>query len=281
MYKDGKWARQLIAMQDEEGKWGWFHSLSKFSNAPVTTEQALRRLHRLGFTAQDECIQRALFYMADCLLRRKALPDRREKVMDWDVFTDLMLSTSIRLFEKQNAKANEVANQWAQVVSAAFEGGCYDHQSYCRAYRDILRPNGGRLVGLANYYPVALLNDSLDPSTQIALVSHILSEENGIYYVYGGKLSRLPAVFQSRDASNYLGAVELLAEYRYGVTELNFVAEWLLSQRDESGRWDMGKSVNDKLYFPLADDWRNLESRKNDCTVRIERLLSKIGVLDC
>lgn len=281
MYKEGKWARQLIALQDEEGKWGWFHSLSQFSNAPVTTEQALRRLHRLGFSAEDVCIQRALSYMNDCLVGHKSLPDRREKVMDWDVFTDLMLSTSIRLFTRENVKANEVASKWAQVVTAAFENDCFSQRTYCDVYRDILHPNGGRLVGLANYYPIALLRDSLDPSTQAALVSHILSEENGIYYIYGGKLSQLPVVFQSKNASNYLGAVELLAEYAHGVAKLEFVAEWLQNQRDENGSWDMGKMVNDKLYFPLSDDWRKPETRINDCTLRIKTLLSKLGVYGC
>lgn len=67
MHKDGKWAKRIIELQDSEGKWGWFHSLSQFYDAPMTTEQALRRLERLGYTAQDECIQKTLKYMDDCL----------------------------------------------------------------------------------------------------------------------------------------------------------------------------------------------------------------------
>ena len=214
--------------------------------------------------------------MDDCLRREKALPDRREKVMDWDVFTDLMLSTSIRLFTKDNENANDVAQKWAQVVSAAFEKGCFDYALYSEAYRDILRPNGGRLIGIANYYPIALLGDSLDASTQNALVSHILSEENGIYYIYDRRISQLPSEFQSREASYYLAAVELLAQYRHGAVKLDFIADWLYAHQDENGCWDMGKSVNDKLYFPLSDDWRKTENRKKDCTVRIERILAKL-----
>ena len=34
MHKDGKWARQIIDMQDEERMWGSFHSLSS-SNATI------------------------------------------------------------------------------------------------------------------------------------------------------------------------------------------------------------------------------------------------------
>lgn len=50
MHKDGKWAKQIISLQEDDGKWGCFHSLSQVYNSPLTTEQALRRLERLGYT---------------------------------------------------------------------------------------------------------------------------------------------------------------------------------------------------------------------------------------
>lgn len=87
MHKDTKWAKQIIALQEDDGKWGCFHSLSKFYGAPLTTEQALRRLERLGYSIEDECISRAVAYMDDCLTGHKAIPDRTEKGNDWDVFT--------------------------------------------------------------------------------------------------------------------------------------------------------------------------------------------------
>ena len=63
MYKDGKWAKQILAIQQEDGKWGWFHSLGQLSGAPLTTEQALGRLEILGYTRDDVCIQKALQYL--------------------------------------------------------------------------------------------------------------------------------------------------------------------------------------------------------------------------
>lgn len=44
----------------------------------------------------------------------------------------------------------------------------------------------------------------------------------------------------------------------------------------KDGKWDMGKSVNDKVYFPLSDDWRKKEIREADCTERIEKLLKEL-----
>ena len=42
------------------------------------------------------------------------------------------------------------------------------------------------------------------------------------------------------------------------------------------GKWDMGKSVSDKLYFPLLDSWRNPEIREADCTERITKLMNEL-----
>jgi len=60
MHKDGKRANQILSIQDDEGKWGCFHSLSQFYGSSMTTEQALRRLEILGFTLEDERILKFL-----------------------------------------------------------------------------------------------------------------------------------------------------------------------------------------------------------------------------
>ena len=101
-----------------DGKWGWFHSLSQFYGSPLTTEQAFRRLERLGYTLEDACNQKA--------------------VMDY-----------------------------------------------------------------------------------------VVDKEDGVYYIYGGKLSALPHEFESRKASRYLAAIKLLSEYRSAKKKLKCVADWL------------------------------------------------------
>lgn len=50
MHKVGKWAKQIISLQEDDGKWGCYHFLSQVYNSQLTTEQALRRLERLGYT---------------------------------------------------------------------------------------------------------------------------------------------------------------------------------------------------------------------------------------
>lgn len=279
MHKDGKWAKQLISLQDNEGKWGCFHSLSQFYNAPITTEQALRRLECLGYTIEDECIQKAVSYMDDCLIGKNTIPDRREKVHDWDIFTSMILSTWIRRFTHDNPHANKVAGQWGNVISAAFSDGTFDYDEYVRAYHEILglRPKGGRLIDFVNFYPISLLNDCLDKKTQEAVMDYVLDRDNGIYYIYDKKISVLPQSFESREASRYLAAIELLARYKHARHKLYFVIDWLNYNKNENGKWDMGKSVNDKMYFPLSDDWRKKETREADCTERIVNLITAIS----
>jgi hypothetical protein len=67
-YKNEKWARKIIELQNDDGSWGYFHSLSNPTpEQPMTTEQALRRLEILGFTIDDKPIKKAVKYMNDCL----------------------------------------------------------------------------------------------------------------------------------------------------------------------------------------------------------------------
>ena len=272
-HKDGKWARQLMALQQEDGKWGTFHSMSQFYDAPITTEQALRRLECLGFTEDDPCIQRALAYMDDCLAGRNDIPDHREKIHDWDVFTELILSTWIRRFTDKNARANEIARRWAAVVTAALASGGYDQAAYETAYHDILKPRGGRLVSLANFYPVSIVSGCLDPETEDAFIGYLLEQEKGIYYIYEKRIADVPSAFQSREANRYLSAMELLAGHAHARPRLRFAVDWLNRCRSENGCWDMGKIANDKIHFPLSDDWRRRETREADCTLRISRLI--------
>ncbi len=68
----------------------------------------------------------------------------------------------------------------------------------------------------------------------------------------------------------------MLAKFKSARGQLDFVVKWLNANKKENVKWDMGKSVNDKLYFPIADSWRSVEARENDCTERIQIIISII-----
>ena len=52
------WTKQIIEWQNADGNWGDFHSLAVTSDSHITSEQALRRLEKSGYTIEDECIQK-------------------------------------------------------------------------------------------------------------------------------------------------------------------------------------------------------------------------------
>lgn len=280
-YKDSKWASEIIRLQKDDGSWGCFHSLSNRSKSnPITTEQALRRLEILGYTIQDKPILKAVSYMHDCLVGKKAIPDRREVVHNWDIFTALMLSTWIRRFTKDDDKANDVGKMWAGIISQSFKDGVYDHHLYVDAYKKVHRlgPKGGRLIDIANFYHISLVSDLLDDKIALALMDYILQSQSGVYYIYSNQLSKLPQTFKSIEASRYIAAIELLAEYRNSgcKDKLMFVVEWLNIHKEPEGFWDMGPKVKDGIRFPLSDSWRKKELRIKDCTYRIARLINNI-----
>lgn len=279
-YRDGKWAKSILSLQLADGSWGYFHTLSDPTpSRPMTTEQALRRLEFLGFTKEDPAIAKALSYLRACLSGETTIPDRREKSHDWDVYVELMLSVWIRRFDAQDERASATAEKWRRMMERAFASGSFCAGDYAEEYSALVgrQPKGDRLVDFVAFYPVSLLTGEIAPTIERAYFDHIVSRAGGVYYIYGAPLDTLPPSFQSKQASRYLAAIELLLAYpnAYACTRLRFVYDWLLDHRAPDGTWDMGPDVRDGVYFPLSDSWRDPKDRAADCTRRIGAIIAK------
>ena len=272
----GKWIQQIAGLQHDDGSWGFFHSLSQPTKTqPMTTEQALRRLRVLGLSKDDVPIKRALQYMRDCLNNKTQPPDRREKVLNWDAFQAHMMAAWIRIFEPDDSLASPVSIMWAGIIKQSFKSGSFDEEIYASEYRKRIPVlhKGERLIVPSQFYMVNLLCGMLDETTENAFVDYIINYPTGIFYVNNSRIAELPAVFASREASQYLAALEQIVGYSCAGRKMVFAKQWILSQKDEYGEWDMGASVKDGIYFPISDSWRNPKDRKNDCTSRITKLL--------
>jgi len=279
MYKDSKWAKEIISLQNKDGSWGYFHTLSEPNKNPITTEQALRRLEILGYTIYDDCIQKSVEYMVKCLEGKMQTPDRREKTHNWDLFTDLMLSTWIRKFTKDISAANKVASAWTSIISSAFASGSYSNQDYVLSYNHTFSQKvwGDRLIDFVNFYHVSLVSDCLDIEKEKLVFDYILNYEKGIYYMSIDRPAhRLPEIFESKDTSRFLRVIELLSKYKNNLHKLSYVVDWLNKHKNQEGKWDIGTKAKDNISFPLSDSWRTKESRTNDCTYIINKLLDKI-----
>lgn len=280
-YKEGRWARELLARQSEDGLWtNYFHTLSfPVTSKEMTTEQSLRRLYHLGFTLEDEVIARTVAVLDAALAGDRQLPDRREKVIDWDVFTDLMLATWVRVFTQKSERANAVALTWARILDAGYASGAFSEPDYRAAYTAVFGqpPKGARFIDPFSFYTVSLPSGLLSDDTRRAALRHLLARPGGIYYVAGGPLSQTPD-FASKAAVRYLNAIELLAPYvdKNSDHDLLFVRDWLNENRLPDGRWDMGPAARDNVSFPLSDSWRQKNARIDDCTHRISRLYERL-----
>ena len=280
MYKDGKWARELIAAQRPDGSWGWFHTLSApRGKGPLTTEQGIRRLAVLGYTYEDAPMRLAIDHLRACLAGQAQLQNNREVTLDWDIFTDLMLSTWIRLFTDSDENANATAMRWARITTAAFASGTFRIKDYDAAYDAVFSgwPRCKKRVNFGSFYLAALLPGVLESVTERRVMDYFLTQPNGIYYIATGRLCEPPTEFRSRECSHYLAAWELLARYASGPETLRFAADWLKAHRDEAGSWDMGPQSKDGVYLPLSDSWRTADLRRADCTYRVKKLLCRLG----
>lgn len=273
-YRNGKWANQIISMQHPDGSWGCFHTLRGDSDTPMTTEMALLRLELLGYTAEDDCIKRAIAHM-ETLLHTGELPEGKEKTSDFETFVDLIVAARIRRFTDRCESANEIAGKWAQVITNAFSSGTYSQTDYDECYTQVFgrKPKGGRLIDFVNFYQLSILPGMLDKQTESRMLDYVLSHEDGIYYVYENRLDGVPDEFQSKKASRYLAAIELLARYESGKDKLSFAYDWLKANQQTDGTWDMGAAAKDGVYFPLSDRW-DKTTRITDSTHRIGKLIS-------
>ena len=277
-HRSGKWAANILASQQEDGTWGSvFHSMGQPNGNPLTTEQALRRLHALGFTITDEPIRRCVDTLSTCLRGERKIDAYWEKGLDWAMFEPLMLAAWIRRFDPAQPDALAFARRWAKVVEAAFAGGTLDESAWNATYeaefhRKELHPNP---LGLWALYHGMLLPDVLTPPTEQAFIRHIL--HSGMYYIHPAPLTHPPAEIATKQASYWLAALEVLADYSCAREELAFAAAWLYLTADADVQWDFGSKASDKLYFPLSDSWRSAAIRKADCTARVRRFLDKIS----
>lgn len=277
-YKQGKWARQILSQRRDDGLWGNFHSLSRLvPSKAITTEQAIRRLYSLGYTAEDEAIRTVMGRMEQCIKNGLPIDTYSEKKHDWPFFEQLMLSAWLRIFDPQNTAALEVARQWARVAEKAFAGGSYSQEADLAAFTQWKgrKPKSSFETGFGTFYHAALLVGVLPPETEDFFLEYYLSKPDGMFYIYDKPLEQPPAVFASRSASCYLAAIEVLSRYDRSKGKLGFVVDWLIANQNKRGQWDFGAKAKDGVYFPLSDRWTE-ETRAMDSTFRVNKLLSRL-----
>lgn len=274
-----KHIEKIVSLQHIDGSWGVFHSLGfPTPQNPLSTEKALRRLRELGLTKNDEPIKKALAYIRAVLNNTRSLPDRREKVINWDFFEEMMLAAWLKIFLPQDAQAAKTAAFWGELITLSCTSGRFSEQDYFAEYRrrvPKLNPNE-RPISVCQFYMAHLLGGGvLDSETEKIFLAYVINNSGGIYYVYDRTLSVLPQSFESPAASRYLAALDCLSGYRRAGGLLAHTTDWIYRNKGEKG-WDFGKEARDGVYLPLSGSWRNENDRIADCTLRVKRILDRI-----
>ncbi|HHU23950.1 MAG: hypothetical protein PHG08_08870 [Bacilli bacterium] len=250
---------ELAKIQNPDGGFGRFHSMS--TNSPITTEKALRRFWFLNLNKDYPILSKCLEYVRKCLYKEIVIPDRREKVINWDVFEELMFSSWLNLFKVEDEKVSSIQLQWKSVIENSIIDNQFDYTEYKKQYRLLFGNKGLREISPSNFYMVCLLKNMLTPSAKNAYFQYLM--EKGIYYIYDKNLYELPKAFDSKSTISHLIAIKLVADYAEE-NELDFVKDWLYGNRNSNGQWEMPSLKPDGVVFPVSDNWRKGENKKSD-----------------
>ncbi|MCP4159867.1 MAG: hypothetical protein GY760_07330 [Deltaproteobacteria bacterium] len=285
-----KLVREIVDQQRDDGSWVDFHSMAQITNAPIRTEQAIRRLLLLGLDQDDLPVQKVFNYMEKFLLGEL---DYREPSMtrrDWDLLTKLFTSCWMLSIDRSNSLSTGIAEDWARVISHAFSGETFRQEYYNEAYYDIHKsPQKPDMWGFLNYYVIAILPGFLSADVEFRFLDYILNSDQGIIYIHYNGLdnkgqnkrgvrpfNEFPDDFCSTIARKYIDVYELISLYPSAKEICKPFTNWIYENILEDGFWDLGSSAKDNINLPLSNSWRKRENRKIDCTVRIQSILAGI-----
>lgn len=259
----------LMSNQNSDGSFGQFHSMSNTSK--LTTEMALRRFYFLNLDKEIPIVDKCLEYVRKCLYKEIVIPDRREKVINWDFFEELMFASWLNLFYINDNKVNQIQSIWVDVIEKSLINNEFNLEEYKRQYRLTFGKRGLKVINPASFYMVCLLKNKLSKDASEAFFQYVM--KNGIYYIYGNNLYDLPIMFDHKYTINYLIAIKLISSYSIQKEELNFVRDWIYKNQSQDGYWHMDKLKSDGIIFPRSNDWRSNKNKLIDIKAFITEIL--------
>ncbi|WP_026399720.1 hypothetical protein [Acholeplasma equifetale] len=250
-----------------------FHSMNHYiSNLNlVSTETVLRVAYYHDITKDDSFVQSILDYVKSLLYEKEEYPDRKEKVINFKVFTELMYATWLTIFNVDDPKAKTIRKKWKIVVEYATTKNTFNEDKYKEKYDEIIgKPlHGERYITLNNFYIVALLKDELDSHSREIFSKYIMKQ--GIYYIYGKTLKKLPKAFDHNESIYYLLAVKMISNYITHKEDLKFVKDWILSHEID-GNWSMKNIRKDQIIF--IEDWKKPSIKQEEINQFMHRILN-------
>lgn len=265
---------KLIEKQQQDGSFGMFHSMSQDNS--ITTEKALRRFLFLDLDKKIPIVQKTIEYLKKCLYHEITIPDRREKVINWDAFEELMFSAWLNLFKVEDCTVYKVQLVWKKVIEDSVIDNQFSMEEYKKQYRCTFGVKGQREIDPSSFYMASLLVNQLSPKAKQAYFHYLM--EQGIFYIYGNPLTEVPVLFDSKNTIYYLIAIKIVSSYASNKEDLKFILDWLEQNKSLDGDWHMTNLKPDGIVFPISNNWKHHQDKLKDINQFIDSVFVKLKI---
>lgn len=273
--------RAMEDEQNERGFWQPFHGRS---------EDMIRRCLTLGLDREHPCLKKVTEYLVKVLNNEENWDEseKQDNVRWWpEMFVPLVCAAMLSLTDPGNEILDLHRRRWADFAEIAFAKGYYDKEAESKAQHEYFGFITKRTIPAFGYYNLLLLaptdrENFISDAADEALVDHCMNCADNIYYVYNCGLSDFVPIGtkrrDSRDFCHWVRALALVSQFRGWKKYRERYVEWILSQRNEDGLWELPRKP-DRYDFPLSDSWRSRKNRVIDSSIMILRFLSNSKAL--
>jgi hypothetical protein len=273
-----RWVLELESEQRAYGSWGRFHSAMKTRGKIVTTEAAVERGLALGLEGSDQIFHATVKYLSGLLDGTVDFPDPPERNNRWATGKQLFAAATLARISPTLSILDKTWELWATIAERTFASGRYDAEAEMRAHQMLTGASvKDSYLVLNNRYQLVLLGSraaKLPKAVECALFDWVWHKDDGIGYLEV-PLANLPSRFTSGMLDRFFTSLEILSRFPSWRRFADNVIGWLWRQRNGEGLWDFGPRASVSVYFPLSEDWRTVEKRRNDWTTRVLALLRK------
>lgn len=150
--------------------------MSTYGN--MTTERALRRMYYLDLPIESDMVEKTIAYVKRLLYKKQTMPDRVEKVIPWQVFSELMFSAWLTVFTVLDSQVVECKDKWAQIIGSSHNDDVFSLDIYKTKFQEMfgkLEPRQ-RVIHPACFYCVVLLKDAFDSHRKNLYFSYVMSK---------------------------------------------------------------------------------------------------------
>jgi hypothetical protein len=276
-----KWVAQLQDSQLADGTWGRFHSRDSRLKLPFpTTEIAISNALDCGLDKHHPILMKVTNRILDYVEGKSTWPDQAEthdNPLAWEIWVRHFSAAVLAQIDPGHPRLDQFCCLWSKAVETSFQSGVYDRHMEVQVLNQLLECRMKDPVPFHRKYPLLILSakaNDLPAELEQKMLAYLLHAPEGIYYVSPGPLSNFPAI-TARNFWSWIQAHKLLSRFRSWKTSCMEAANWIWSQRNAAGFWDLGGNVSRRPFtgFPLSESWKRPENRLIDSSVEILDLL--------